>query len=142
MPIEMSWPMTQQMLILRDNSEQSTDFFHLFTYPRSHVVAESQGANIGSIRDSQGLEDAPWNRLADGTCNKHGEAGGEERNEDGRNHGYHGDLHRPSIANALGNPAVQNEPDDGTSLKTHEIGKLDMIGYREGRFPDSPGQSC
>lgn len=104
-------------------------------------MAESQGANIRSIRDSQGLEDAPWNGLADGTCNKHGEASGEERNEDGRNHGYHGDLHRPPIADALSDPAVQNEADDGTGLKTHE-NKLDMIGYREGKLPDSPDQSC
>jgi hypothetical protein len=84
--------------------------------PGGHVASQVSWAEIGGVRDREGLENTPWQSLDDTTDEEHLETGGEEGNADGAGHEDHAANHGFLVSDPFGNVAIDNETQNASNL--------------------------
>jgi len=82
------------------------------------ITSERDGANFGSVGDADGLEDTPGQTTEDFGSEEHLDVlGGEEEGDAGGEPDQTADD-CIAVAEAFGEPAVEEETDDGTDVGT------------------------
>jgi hypothetical protein len=98
------------------------------------ITSERDGANFGGVGDANGLEDTPGKTAEDFGGEKHLDVlGGEEEGDAGGEPDETADD-RIAVAEAFGEPAVEEETDNGTDVGTLDscvsdhVAKIEDIG--------------